>query len=440
VNITLSLSLSLSGKFAPLGRQIEDALHLFVADINAAGGVTVGAERSYFALRCHDDRSEQTVCAAIYRELCAGAGNDIVLGPYSSELAAVAAPIAEEHGRLFINHAAAADDLYRRGYKMIVGLPTPASRYLDEFIRLLASLKFWRKRLAIITEPTDFARALCSGAQAFVREPPVRRKGVRLRVKREEWFDPGQATELLVSTLRRDRINSLLSAGSYDHDLAVMRAVLDSELDIPVLACVAAGRSSFGTDLGERAEGIVGTSQWEPGSQVIPELGPDPHEFAHRMHTQTRTATCDYVAAQAYAAGVLAAAVVEKVGACDQVRMREQFSTLRTRTLFGRFEIDPETGRQVAHHMLTVQWHKGSRVPIEPHPPLSDRGSSEYSAGRRLLEASAQIFGLGNRGKRNGGDGLRTGSELGSQAQPHPRSLRKSSPRREIHLRQHTEH
>lgn len=405
MNITLGLSLSLSGKFAPLGRQIEDALQLFVADINAAGGVMIGAERSYFALRCHDDRSEQTSCAAIYRELCAGTGSDIVLGPYSSELTAVAAPIAEEHGRVFINHAAAADGIYRRGYKMIVGLPTPASQYLDEFIRLLASLKFWRKRLALITEPTDFTRSLSIGAQACIREPPVRRKGVRLRVKWEERLDSEQASEVLVSTLRRDRINSLVSAGSYDHDLAVMRAVLDSELNIPVLACVAAGRSRFGTDLGERAEGIVGTSQWEPDSQVIPELGPNSREFAYRMRTQTRTATCDYVAAQAYAAGVLAADVIGKLGTCDQVRMREQFSTLRTGTLFGAFEIDPETGCQVAHHMLTVQWHKGSKVPIEPHPPLGDRGSSEYSAGWRLLEAGAQLLGLGNRGKRNRGDG-----------------------------------
>ena len=403
MDITLGLSLSLSGKFAPLGRQIEDAIQLFVADINAAGGVTVGAERGYFVLRCHDDRSEQTRCASIYRELCGG--SDIVLGPYSSELTAVAAPIAEEHGRLFINHAGAADDLHRRGYRMIVGLPTPASRYLDEFIRLLASLKFWRKRLALITEPTDFARALSIGAQAFLREPPVRRKGVRLRVKWEVRFDPGRATEVLVTTMRQGRINSLVSAGSFDHDVAVMRAVLQSELDIPVLACVAAGRSSFGSELGEGAEGIVGISQWEPGLQVIPRLGPDALEFAHRMRTQTPSAACDYVAAQAYAAGVLAAAVVEKVGACDQVRMREQFSTLRTKTLFGAFEIDPETGRQVAHRTLTVQWHKGTKVPIEPHPPLSDRGPNEYSAGWRLLEAGAQFFGLGNRGKRNGGDG-----------------------------------
>jgi hypothetical protein len=84
--------------------------------------------------------------------------------------------------------------------------------------------------------------------------------------------------------------------------------------------------------------------------------------------------------------------------------LREQFSTLRTKTMFGAFGIDPETGRQIAHRMLTVQWHKGSKVPIEPHP-LNDRGSSEYSTGWRLLAVGAEIFGLGRRGQRNEADG-----------------------------------
>ena len=65
MKITLGLSLSLSGAFAPIGRQIEDALRLFIADINAAGGVTIDGEHSYYALRCHDDRSDKTRCAGI---------------------------------------------------------------------------------------------------------------------------------------------------------------------------------------------------------------------------------------------------------------------------------------------------------------------------------------------------------------------------------------
>jgi ABC-type branched-subunit amino acid transport system substrate-binding protein len=177
--------------------------------------------------------------------------------------------------------------------------------------------------------------------------------------------------------------------------------VLDSQLNIPVVACVAAGLGSFRADLDDRVEGIVGTSQWEPTSEATPELGPPPHEFAQRMRTQTRTGECDYIAAQAYAAGVLVAAVLQKVGACDQVRMREEFARLRTDTLFGAFEIDP-TGRQTAHRMLTVQWHQGRKVTIEPEA-LGERSSFDIPTGPPLLAAAAELLGLTRRAKRNEG-------------------------------------
>ena len=190
VRVTLGLSLSLSGAFAPIGRQAQDALRMFVADANAGDAVSVDGERAEFVLRCYDDRSEPARVAEIYRELCSDPGASILLGPYSSELTAVAAAIADSAGRLFINHGGAADHLYERGYRTIVGLQTPASEYLHQFVRLLASLKFWRKRLAMITQPTDFARAIMNGAEASARLPGIRRQGVRIRMKWEEPLGP----------------------------------------------------------------------------------------------------------------------------------------------------------------------------------------------------------------------------------------------------------
>ncbi len=378
-----------------MGRQAEDALRLFVADANAASA-TVDGERAAFALRCHDDRGDPARCSLIYQELCGNPGVDIVLGPYTSELVAVAAPIAESRGKLLINHAGESDDLYQRGYRMIVGLQTPASLCFAEFIRLLASLKFRRKRLAVVAPPTPCGDAVSRGIESAAEQRHIRRAGVRVRFRWNRAIDSEPARDELLAMIRRRRVNALVSADSYARDVALMRAVVESGINVPVLACSAAALQRFREDMGDRAEGIVAPSQWEPDSQAIPELGPDPRDFARRMKAETRTGECDQIAAQAYAAGVLALEVLGRVGRCDQAAMREMFGKLRTGTLFGAFGIDPDTGRQLAHHMLTVQWHQGRKITIEPGP-LTDRGVLEFPSGWRIIAAGVEMLRLTRR-------------------------------------------
>jgi branched-chain amino acid transport system substrate-binding protein len=393
LKLTIGLSLSMSGRYAAMGRQAEAALRMFVADANAAGGITLGGARVEAALECHDDAGDAARCAEIYRALCGERRADIILGPYASGLAEAAAPIAEQAGRVFVNHGGAADHLNERGHRMIVSVLSPAGVYLTGFVRLLAALKFWRKRLAIVSAPTPFARAVAAGVERAAADRAVRRRGLRVRVKWNGAFDPATTPAALFPALRRNRVNALVSAGSFEHDASVIRAVAQSNLNLPVLACVAAGVARFRAELGEMAEGIVGPSQWEIDANAEPEIGPPPHEFARRMRTEAGIEEPDYVAAQAYAAGLLAKEAVEAAGSLDQSRIRAAFSDLRTSTLFGKFAIDPQSGRQVGHQMMLVQWHGGRKVIIEPEPH-ADTGTLEFPSGWRILLAGLEMLKL----------------------------------------------
>jgi ABC-type branched-subunit amino acid transport system substrate-binding protein len=385
--LTIGLSLALSGALAPMGRQAEAALRLFVNDTNAAGGIRAGAEPRQLALECRDDASDPARCREIYRALVADDRIDLLFGPYASGLTRAAAPIAAGSGRVLINHGGAADDLHAGGNRMIVSVLSPAGEYLTGFVRLLATLKFWRKRLAIVAARTGFAHAVAGGVERACAERPARRHGVRVRVMWYGEFDPAETPARLFPALRRNRVNALVSAGSYEYDVAVMRAIAESALNIPVLACVAAGVERFAADLGANAEGIVGPSQWEESVAIAPALGPAPRQFAAAM--RAAGAGCDYVGAQAYAAGLIAAAAIERAGTLDQARIRAALSELRTTTLFGDFAIDPVTGAQVGHKMLLVQWHEGHKVVIEAEPD-EEQGALEFPSGWRLILAGVE--------------------------------------------------
>jgi len=393
VKITIGLSLSLTGEYAPMGGQAERAIQLFVADANASSALRVNGERCEFALDCRDDSSDPVRCADIYRALCSDRRADIIFGPYSNRLARVAAPIAEQAGRLFVNHGGAGDELYENGYRLIVGILSPASDYLRGFVRLLTQLKLWRKRVAIVASKTAFARAVASGFERAADEREARRRGVRIRVKWNGAFDSDSTPARLFPALKRNRVNALASAGSYDHDVAVMRAVAESRLNIPVLGCVAAGVRRFAADLGELADGIVGPSQWEDSLELEPALGPTPAEFARRMRAAGADDSPDYPAAQIYAAGLLTAAALASASRSDDATLRAAFSDLHTTTMFGDFAIDRVSGRQVGHQMLLVQWHRGRKVIIIPESH-DDSGSLDFPAGWRLILAGVDALRL----------------------------------------------
>jgi hypothetical protein len=70
---------------------------------------------------------------------------------------------------------------------------------------------------------------------------------------------------------------------------------------------------------------------------------------------RARRVELDYVGAQAYAAGLIAAHCHEL--APDDPRAAA--SMLRTSTFYGAFELDPGTGIQQGHRLCVVRWRGG---------------------------------------------------------------------------------
>ncbi len=385
--LKIGLSLALTGRYASMGRQALAALRLLVDETNGQGGIKVGIQRLKVDLVCHDDGSQPDRCGEIYRHLCFDKGADIILSPYGSDLVRVAGAIVEQAGMVMVNHGGAADDIYQAGWRMVVGVLSPASSYFEQLALLIAGLKFWRKRVALVSSPSKFAEAVIEGFRARCSGPAIRRRGVRIRLKRVvARRDPTTLAEIF-NQIRQTRSNVLVSAGSFEEDVSLMQAAVESSCNLPVLACVAAGVSAFGRLMGPSADGIVGPSQWEPDAVADPELGPNSSEFARRMAATNPAVGCDYPAAQAYAGALLALEAVRRVGTLDQLKLRQAFNDLRTRTCYGDFAIDPTTGRQIAHKVLLVQWHQGEKVIINPDAH-SSRGEIALPSGLHLLLAA----------------------------------------------------
>ncbi len=240
----------------------------FRTPIPAAESVSA-ANRARSNSNASTTRANSERCADIYRAFCGDHRVDLLLGPYSSGLTRVAAPIAEQAGMLLVNHGGADDDIFSQHHRLIVGVLSPASDYFNGFVRLVAGMKLWRKRIAIVRSTSGFAEAIAEGIERECKQRYARRKGVRIRVKFAGKFDPESTPRNCFLRSQRNRVNALVSAGSYEHDLAVMGAVTRSPLNIPVLGCVAGGRREISHRSGR---GCRGSGRAEPvgGSTTVP--------------------------------------------------------------------------------------------------------------------------------------------------------------------------
>src|SRR5215468_5343272 len=96
-----------------------------------------------------------------------------------------------------------------------------------------------------------------------------------------------------------------------------------------------------------------------------PAYGPSSAEVLTRL-IACHPEGVDYPMAQAYAGGLIAQRCIEIAGTLDQHTLRQVASQLDCTTFYGRYSIDPSTGRQLGHRMPVIQWQDGHRIVIWP--------------------------------------------------------------------------
>jgi branched-chain amino acid transport system substrate-binding protein len=359
--VRVGMTASLSGRYAALGRQALAGATCWVEDANRRGGILVHARGGRIPIHFiqYDDASDGRVAAAGVRRLLQDDRVDLLLGPYASDLTLAATRVAEAFGSVLWNHGGAADTLYEQDLSWIVGVLSPASRYFAGILDLVHELDPSARRLALFRAGgSSFAGAVVAGAAAYA---PTH--GFEVVHHGDHRMIAGGHEEL-PAALRSSRPDLILAAGAFDDDSCFARRLVDQGIPVRAAGLVAAGVHAFYRRLGDVANGFLGPSQWEPASAGRPDVGPTAREVADRLSGTIGAA--DYPAAQAYAAGLVVERCVEAAGTLDSRRLREVAGNLDFTTFYGRFRIDPITGRQIGHVPVVVQWQAGRKLVVWP--------------------------------------------------------------------------
>jgi hypothetical protein len=293
--------LSLSGRYARFGVQAAAGLETWSA---LDGGAVLVVE---------DDGSDPARLEAAIGGLAARC--DLLLGPYSTRLMRSAARALGDRDCLVWNQGGSGDDVMLAAPGRVVSVLTPAGRYAEPFLRRVAAEPA-RVPLWIAAGPGSFGRQVAAGAESHARSLGLQVLAGDEPVAPAAW--------------------DLLSAGTFEDDVALVGRALAGPRPPRRVCSVAAGVRDF-AGVAAATDGIYGVAQWFPGTGRGAELGPGEAAFLAAYAGRTGRAP-DYPAVQAAAAA------------------------LDTITLFGRFRIDPASGRQVAHETVLVRWAAGGAV------------------------------------------------------------------------------
>jgi len=349
----IGISIAQTGALSALGLEALHSVQLWVSYIQRKGGIRVGQQSLPVHLIIRDDQSRTSVARKNVESIIGKDHVDILLGPYSSHLTKAAAEICCAHQRLLWNHGGASDEICRPDSDWIVSILSPASRYFQKLPQWIAANDGAADQYLILSSSKGtFASHVAAGLRQSIEvlAKPVRRRSAELP----------ESPHALIRLLNETTPAVLILVGTFEQETGFVQTRRAWPKSIRQVACVSAGVGQFRISVGELAEGIIGPSQWEHGVNDRVLIGPSSDEFVSDF-TSSFGQFPDYVAAGAFAAGLIIEECIRRTGSLDDASLRDAAHDLKTETFYGKFQLD-RSGKQTGHSTHLVRWQNGRKI------------------------------------------------------------------------------
>jgi len=348
--LRIGVSLGLTGRYENITRLQRHAFQLWARDVNRRGGILGRAVE----IVIRDDQSDPALAKRIYHDFIARTQVDFVFGPYSSDITAAVAPIAEEHGYPMLSAGAASDELWNRGYRHLFGIIPAAGRYTVGFLAVLAEARI--AQAAVVYVDDVYGASLAEGAEKWAKEYGIRIASVQKIAKDAAELDA------VARAARQSGAQALILAGHFDESVNMRRALARiGWTPQAYYAAVGPGLAAYYEKLGAEAEGTFSASHWEAREDLpLPGSAEFLREFVRAYGEKP-----SYQAALAYAAGQVLERAIEKAGRIDRAAVRDALAELDTNVLVGRYVVD-RRGLLAKRVPMVIQWQRGKREIVWP--------------------------------------------------------------------------
>jgi branched-chain amino acid transport system substrate-binding protein len=361
----------LSGKYAKAGEQALGGIKACIDWVNNVyDGVKLDGKKVPLKYKYYDCESKKEAVTSFIGRLITVNKVNVVFSPYSSGLTLRGAPVTESHKMLYMDHGGANNKIFRQGFKYIVQTIGPATSYHQGTLNMIHKIDPKAKKVALAYEDSEFAKMVMHGA-----EEHAKKLGFDIVFKRTY---PKGVTDLtpLLSAMKATKPDFIIGGGHFEDGQLFNRQMADLDIDTNALSLIAAATlPAFYKALTNMAEGVMGPSHWEYGVKYSAEeakkvglawIGPSQDEFVALFKKALgKEIIPDYHAAEAGAQVFAYVLAVEKANSIATDKVRAALGDLTFMSFYGGWDVD-DTGLQVGHSMVDVQWQMGKRIIVWP--------------------------------------------------------------------------
>lgn len=375
--ITLGASVQLTGPVANTGRYYQDAYHITVDKVNAAGGVVVDGKKYTIALKIYDNQSNVNLSVRQYTQLVTDDKVNFLLGPFASNFALADSVISEKYQIPMVQGGGASDEIYTRNFKYIFGTLAPASNYFGSTVKLLSELEPKVKKVALVYADDSFDVSVAEGTRKLL-------KSVGFEIAADEKFSTN-ATDFtsLISQLKMLDVDATLVAGHETEVLNFVRQAKSLSFSPKFYSfTVGVPTEDFRKALGKDANYAFGMTAWLPVADLKDRWFGDAQKFEIE-YKQRFGYEPDYHAASGASDVEAFVMAIEKANSIDPKKVRDALAEISFDSVYGPISFDnrgqidlPQIVIQIQDgKLLEIKGTKGEAVspPLYPMPAWNAR-------------------------------------------------------------------
>jgi len=322
--------LALTGSLADEAKKQDVAWKMWLAKVNAAGGINVGGKKLKAELVEYDYQSDGQRAGQLAEKLITSDKVDFLLSPFGSGHTKIVATIAERYETPVVACAASSESVFDQNSKHLFGTLSPNAGMFGPMVKLFQEKLPTLKRVAVLGRDDVFPKAMAQGVSAAA-------KAAGLTVVYDQLY--------AVGTMDHSAALSAIKAGNpdwiyvtgYTQDLILVRKQMsDLGLKAPIVTMVAGpAYKEYIDGLGNLANGITSSSWWHQATSYKGVgVWPTTEDFYKEFLAKEKSDP-DYVHASCAAAAVILQDAIERAGTTDKKKVRDELAKTDVTTFYG---------------------------------------------------------------------------------------------------------